>query len=62
LLQRLARLSGARTQESVHFRVDDIGAAIEQIKTLGGTGQLVLNYANGKPNGHAEWRPAKEKP
>lgn len=58
LLRTLAGMPGARTarQESVHFEVDSIKEAMDSIKQLQGTGQLTINFANGKPNGMAEWK------
>lgn len=35
--------------------------AMDQIKRLQGTGQLVINYADGKPSGFAQWKPATGK-
>jgi hypothetical protein len=54
-------MPGARseTHESVRFTAASIGEAIEQIKRLQGTGQLVINYADGKPSGLAEWKPSQ---
>ena len=51
-------MPGARTarQESVHFEVDRIRDVMESIKKLQGTGQLTINFADGKPNGEAEWK------
>ena len=59
----LAGLPGARsqTQASVRFEVNGISDAMNHIKRLQGTGQLVINYADGKPNGLAEWKPAQRK-
>lgn len=56
-------MPGARTEthESVRFEVNSISDAMDQIKRLQGTGQLTIHFANGKPNGHAEWK-AKQKP
>lgn len=58
LLRTLAGMPGARTetQESVRFEVDGIREAMDQIKRLQGTGQLTINFADGKPNGMAEWK------
>ena len=65
LLQSLAGMPGGRhlteVQESVRFEVDAIREATEQIKRLQGTGQLVINYADGKPSGLAEWKPSQRK-
>lgn len=62
LLQSLAGMPGARhvteTQESVRFEVAAIREATDQIRRLQGTGQLIINYADGKANGLAEWRPS----
>lgn len=54
----LRSLAGARaeTQESVRFEVRSIEEAMASIRRLQGTGQLVINYHNGKPNGLAEWK------
>ena len=61
VLRTLAGMPGARTEthESVRFDVDSVREAMEQIKRLQGTGQLTIHFANGKPNGLAEW---KERP
>lgn len=58
LLRSLAGMPGARsqTQESVRFEVGGIQEAMESIKRLQGTGQLTINFADGKPNGLAEWK------
>lgn len=32
---------------------------MDQIKRLQGTGQLVINYADGKPSGLAVWKASK---
>ena len=58
LLRTLAGMPGARTEkhETVRFEVDSIRDAMDQIKRLQGTGQLTINFANGKPNGLAEWK------
>lgn len=58
LLRTLAGMPGARkeTQESVRFEVESIQQAMESIKRLQGTGQLTINFADGKPNGMAEWK------
>lgn len=58
LLRTLAGMPGARAerQESVRFEVDGIKEAMESIKRLQGTGQLTINFADGKPNGMAEWK------
>ena len=58
LLRSLAGMPGARTQtqESVRFEVAGIKEAMESIKRLQGTGQLVINFHDGKPNGLAEWK------
>lgn len=63
LLRTLAGMPGARTatQESVHFEVDSIRDAMDSIKKLQGTGQLTINFANGKASGMAEWK-TKPKP
>ena len=47
----------SETRESVRFQVATLREAAEQIKRLQGTGQLVINYANGRPSGLAEWKP-----
>lgn len=64
LLRTLAGMPGARTetQERVRFEVDSIKEAMESIKRLQGTGQLTIHFADGKPNGMAEWktRPRRE--
>ena len=51
-------MPGARTEthESVRFEVDSIRQAMDQIKRLQGTGQLTIHFADGKPNGMAEWK------
>ena len=51
-------MPGARTatQESVHFEVDSIKNAMDSIRQMQGTGQLTINFADGKPNGMAEWK------
>jgi hypothetical protein len=61
LLRTLAGIPGARTetQESVRFEVHGIQEAMEQIRRLQGTGQLTINFADGKPNGMAEWKTKK---
>jgi hypothetical protein len=58
LLSSLAGLPSARkqTQETVRFEVAAISEAMAAIKQLQGTGQLTINFANGKPNGLAEWK------
>lgn len=58
LLRTLAGMPGARAQthETVRFEVKAIDEAMDSIKRLQGTGQLVINFANGKPNGLAEWK------
>lgn len=58
LLRELAGIPGARseTHESVRFEVSAIRDVMDQIKRLQGTGQLVINYTQGKPNGLAEWK------
>ena len=58
LLRTLAGMPGARsrTQETVRFEVQSIQEAMESIKRLEGTGQLTINFADGKPNGMAEWK------
>lgn len=58
LLRTLAGMRGARTatHESVHFEVDSIKDAMESIRRLQGTGQLTINFANGKASGMAEWK------
>ena len=58
LLRTLAGIPGARseTHESVRFEVDSIREAMDQIKRLQGTGQLTIHFADGKPNGFAEWK------
>jgi hypothetical protein len=64
LLRSLAGLPGARsqTQASVRFEVAGIQEAMESIKKLQGTGQLTLNFADGKPNGLAEWKTNLQRP
>lgn len=64
LLRSLAGIPGARTQrqESVRFEVQSIQEAMDSIRRLQGTGQLVINYANGKPNGLAEWKSNLQRP
>ena len=54
-------MPGARseTHESVRFEVDGIRQAMDQIKRLQGTGQLTIHFADGKPNGMAEWKTSK---
>ena len=61
LLRSLAGMPGARseTHESVRFEVDGIRQAMDQIKRLQGTGQLTIHFADGKPNGMAEWKTSK---
>jgi len=61
LLRTLAGIPGARSesQESVRFEVDSIREAMDSIKRLQGTGQLTIHYANGKPNGLAEWKTSR---
>jgi hypothetical protein len=51
-------MPGARTatEERVRFEVDSIKQAMDSIKRLQGTGQLTIHFADGKPNGMAEWR------
>lgn len=63
LLQTLAGMRGARTatQESVRFEVNSIKDAMDSIRRLQGTGQLTINFADGKPNGMAEWKAALDK-
>lgn len=58
LLRSLAGIPGARseTQESVRFEVRAIDDAMDSIKRLQGTGQLTINFHDGKPNGLAEWK------
>lgn len=58
LLRTLAGMPGARSQihESVRFEVNGIRDAMDQIKRLQGTGQLTINFANGKASGLAEWK------
>lgn len=58
LLRSLAGMPGGRAQthQSVRFEVAAIQAAMDQIKRLQGTGQLTINFANGKANGLAEWK------
>lgn len=58
LLRTLAGIPGARTEthESVRFEVDSIQKAMDSIKRLQGTGQLTIHFADGKPNGMAEWK------
>lgn len=60
LLSSLAGMPGARkeTQQSVRFPAEEkaIREAIENIKRLQGTGQLRINFADGKPNGLVEWK------
>lgn len=61
LLRSLAGIPGARseTQESVRFEVNSLRDAMDRIRQLQGTGQLTINFADGKPNGMAEWKPSK---
>lgn len=58
-------MPGARTatEERVRFEVDSIKEAMDSIKKLQGTGQLTIHFADGKPNGMAEWktRPQEDK-
>lgn len=51
-------MPGARTETHVgiRFEVDSVEQAIRNIKRLQGTGQLTINFADGKPNGLAEWK------
>lgn len=60
LLRSLAGMPGARAERhesvSVRFEVQTIEQAMEQIKRLQGTGQLTINFANGKASGMAEWK------
>ena len=63
LLRSLAGIPGARIQneESVRFDVKSVEAAMEQIRKLQGTGQLTINFAQGRASGQAQWKPsAKE--
>lgn len=55
-------MPGARTeiQESVRFEVDSIKEAMDSIKRLQGTGRLTIHFADGKPNGLAEWKTREE--
>lgn len=46
----------AETQQSVRFEVRAINDAMDSIKRLQGTGQLTIHFADGKPNGLAEWK------
>ena len=61
LLRSLAGMPGARskTHESVRFEVEGIREAMDQIKRLQGTGQLTIHFADGKPNGMAEWKTSR---
>jgi hypothetical protein len=52
----------AKTQESVHFEVNSIQEAMEQIKNMQGTGALTINFHSGKPHGKAEWKTSLLKP
>lgn len=63
LLSSLAGMPGGRAQthQSVRFEVTAIEEAMDSIRKLQGTGQLTINFANGKPNGLAEWK-ASAKP
>jgi hypothetical protein len=56
-------MEGARseTHESVRFDVSRIQEAMDHIKRLGGNGVLTINFANGKANGFAQWRPSQRK-
>lgn len=58
LLRSLAGIPGARseTHESVRFEVDALRDAMDRIRQLQGTGQLTIHFADGKPNGMAEWK------
>ena len=60
LLRSLAGMPGAKAERhesvSVRFEVQTIEQAMESIKRLQGTGQLTINFADGKPNGLAEWK------
>jgi hypothetical protein len=64
LLRSLAGLQGARAQthQSVRFEVKAIEEAMESIKRLQGTGQLTIHFAQGKPNGLAEWKSLDKPP
>ena len=61
LLRSLAGMPGGHSEirETVRFEVRSIQEAMEQIKRLQGTGQLVINYSDGKPSGLAEWKSSK---
>lgn len=63
LLRSLAGMPGARAQthESVRFEVKGIEEAMESIRRLQGTGALTIHFAQGKPNGLAEWKSSLDK-
>jgi len=56
----LSSLAGAKKQmqETVRFPAQgpSLREAIDHIKRLQGTGALTIHYADGKPNGLAEWK------
>lgn len=58
LLRSLAGMPGARseTHESIRFQVQAVQEAMENIQRLQGTGALTIHFAEGKPNGLAEWK------
>lgn len=58
LLTSLAGMPGGRAQthQSVRFEVTAIEQAMDSIKRLQGTGALTIHFADGKPNGLAEWK------
>jgi hypothetical protein len=51
-------MPGARSdmEKRVRFEVNGLETAMENIKRLQGTGQLTIHFAQGKPNGLAEWK------
>ena len=63
LLSSLAGMPGAstKTEERVQFDATGVEKAIESIRQLQGTGALVINFHQGKPNGKAEWKPSLPK-
>ena len=50
------KLTGQKEHERRHFPVSSLDDVLKEVRRLGGTGTLEINFRDGKARGDAKWR------